>query len=317
MVLWREPSTNRITLTVTSIATERAMQEAIADGLRLEASEAPARDLARRATRGCGPSSARRKARAATTRPPSIRNRGVIHVLMPHQRKTLMTTSTRRVVLTLLCSAMSASLLGAQGRPHYRAYQMGDDVLTISRQLGVPSPAGTLMPPALGAVEELRWRPQYVRRGVAPSSDPVARLVFSFFENQLFRIVIDYASARTEGMTEADVVAAVSKVYGAPARRTHPPSPVGLRPQRPADSVVAQWTDGGHQVALLAAQDQIAFRLIVSSAPLEAFARAAGAHEAPADLDDRGSVDAARPNEDIESTAHEKTRRANIASFIP
>ena len=40
-----------------------------------------------------------------------------------------MTTSTRRVVLTLLCSAMSASLLGAQGRPHYRAYQMGDDVL--------------------------------------------------------------------------------------------------------------------------------------------------------------------------------------------
>jgi hypothetical protein len=90
-----------------------------------------------------------------------------------------MTTSTRRVVLTLLGSAMSASLLGAQGRPHYRAYQMGDDVLTISRQLGVPSPASTLMPPALGAVEELRWRPQYVRRFVAPSSDPVARLVFS------------------------------------------------------------------------------------------------------------------------------------------
>jgi hypothetical protein len=48
--LWREPSTNRIKLTVTSIATDRAMQEATADGLRLEASEAPARDLARRAT---------------------------------------------------------------------------------------------------------------------------------------------------------------------------------------------------------------------------------------------------------------------------
>ena len=50
VLLLREPSTNRITLTVTSIATERAMQEAIADGLRLEASEAPARELARRAT---------------------------------------------------------------------------------------------------------------------------------------------------------------------------------------------------------------------------------------------------------------------------
>ena len=50
VLLRREPSTNRITLTVTSIATERAMQEAIADGLRLEASEAPARDLGRRAS---------------------------------------------------------------------------------------------------------------------------------------------------------------------------------------------------------------------------------------------------------------------------
>jgi hypothetical protein len=50
VLLWRESSTNRIKLTLTSIATDRAMQEAIADGLRLEASEAPARDLARRAT---------------------------------------------------------------------------------------------------------------------------------------------------------------------------------------------------------------------------------------------------------------------------
>jgi hypothetical protein len=50
VLLWREPSTDRIKLTVTSIAAERAVQEAIADGLRLDASEAPARDLARRAT---------------------------------------------------------------------------------------------------------------------------------------------------------------------------------------------------------------------------------------------------------------------------
>jgi len=228
-----------------------------------------------------------------------------------------MTISIRRVVLTLLCSAMSASQLGAQGHPRYRTYQMGDDVLTISRQLGVPAPAGLLMPPGLGAVVELRWRSQYVRRGVAPSSDPVASLVFSFFENQLFRIVIDYAPDRTEGMTESDVVAAVSKIYGTPAKRTHPPSPVGLRPQRPVDNVVAQWTDGEHRVALLAVQDQRAFRMIVASAPLEALARAAGAHETPADVLDWETRDTARPNANNESHADENTRRENIASFIP
>ena len=118
-------------------------------------------------------------------------------------------------------------------------------------------------------------------------------------------------------MTEADVVAAVSKIYGAPAKRTHPPSPVGLHPQRPVDNVVAQWTDGEHRVALLAVQDQSAFRMIIASAPLEALARAAGAHETPADVLDWETRDTARPNANNESHAHEKTRRENIASFIP
>ena len=39
----------------------------------------------------------------------------------------------------------------------------------------------------------------------------------------------------------------VSNVYGAPAKRRDPPSPVGLGLPRPVDSVVAQWTGGGHQ----------------------------------------------------------------------
>jgi len=70
------------------------------------------------------------------------------------------------------------------------------------------------------------------------------------------------------------------------------------------------------QVALLAVQDYTAFRMIVSSAPLEALARAAGAHETPTDVHDWGTLDAARPNADNESHARE-TRRANIASFVP
>ena len=230
-----------------------------------------------------------------------------------------MTASTRRLVLLLLCIVPSASLLSAQSHPHYRTYQMGDDVLAISRQIGVPSPAAALVPSAPGAVHELMWRAPYVRRGVAPSSDPVTRLVFSFYEDQLFRIVIDYSSDRTEGMTEADMVAALSKIYGSPAKRTHPPNLVGLGPQRPVDSVVAQWTGGEYQVTLLAVQGQTAFRLIVASAQLEGAARAAGAREAPADLDDLASIDVGPGDADTERarSAREKTRHANIASFIP
>ena len=48
VVLWRQAYPERVRLTLTSLVDDRAMQAAIADGVRLEKSEAPARDLARR-----------------------------------------------------------------------------------------------------------------------------------------------------------------------------------------------------------------------------------------------------------------------------
>lgn len=43
------------------------------------------------------------------------------------------------------------------------------------------------------------------------------RAIFSCV--QLFRIVVDYGQNRTEGMTEADMIEAISAVYGTPAGR--------------------------------------------------------------------------------------------------
>jgi hypothetical protein len=229
-----------------------------------------------------------------------------------------MTSVHRLVAVSLFVAASSASLLGAQTRAVYRTYQMGDDRLTISRQIGVPSAPVTL-PGAPGVVQDVRWRAQYVRRGDAGSGDPVARLVFSFYEDQLFRIVIDYASDRTEGMTEADMVAAVSHVYGPPAKRIRPTEQAGVPRQQLEDTVIAEWITSAQHVSLLTLGDQAAFRMIVASVPLEAMARAAGARDAPADPQDRISIDAGRLHADggKAATARETTRRANIASFIP
>jgi hypothetical protein len=48
LLLWREHYPSRVGLTITSIAGARGLEDAIADGLRVTATEAPARDLARR-----------------------------------------------------------------------------------------------------------------------------------------------------------------------------------------------------------------------------------------------------------------------------
>ena len=165
----------------------------------------------------------------------------------------------------------------------------------------------------------MRWRAEYVRRGTPSSGDSVATLVFSFYEDQLFRIVIDYSPDRTEGMTEADLVAAVSKVYGPPAKRSQPSDRVGSHVQLAGDVVIAQWTESAYQVALLTVPGQSAFRMIVSSFRLEALARAAGTLTAPADPKGQPSIDPAGPHLNVErsTSAGATTRRTNIASFIP
>jgi hypothetical protein len=49
VLLWRETYPSRIALTIASIDAASALREATADGVRLDASEAPARERARRA----------------------------------------------------------------------------------------------------------------------------------------------------------------------------------------------------------------------------------------------------------------------------
>ena len=225
-----------------------------------------------------------------------------------------MSQSDARIAIAALCIVLGATLLEAQVRPHYRTYRMGDDILAISRQLGVPMPGASQ---AGSTVRELRWRADYVPRGTE-AADPVERLIFSFHQNQLFRIVIDYAPSRTEGMRAADVVAAVAKVYGSPTKRVDPPVQVGLQPMRPSDTVVAQWNDDDLNVALLQLDGRPAFRLIVASPLLQARARTAGNHEAAADLNEWAAGETERPaHGDKTGPGREQTRRANIASFLP
>jgi hypothetical protein len=222
--------------------------------------------------------------------------------------------SNDRTVIAALCIVLGATLLGAQAPPHYRTYRMGDDILAISRQLGVPTPAASQTG---GTVRELRWRADYVPRGTE-AVDPVERLIFSFHHNQLFRIVVDYAPSRTVGLRAADVVAAVAKIYGSPTRRGDPPVQVGLQPMRPIDTVVAQWNDDDLHVALLQLDGRPAFRLIVASPLLQARARTAGNQEAAADLNEWAAGTSERAVAGDETgAAPEHTRRVNIASFIP
>lgn len=231
---------------------------------------------------------------------------------------TMRPMNCRLIALGACLVAFSVPLLSAQDRSRYRDYRIGDDLQTIAEQSGVALPMATVIRREPAVLQELEWRPQYFR-GAARQTDAVARVTFGFYNDQLFRIVVDYERLRTDGMTEADMVAAISETYGPPSRRAEPTPSVGEHPQQDADLLVARWDDAEYSVTLLRVSDSSAFRMIVASTRLGTLAEAAGAAAVRLDSSEAPQRDLLAPSHDPEEvqSAQQKTRLANKAAFRP
>jgi hypothetical protein len=225
----------------------------------------------------------------------------------------------RLIALCACLVALSAPLLSAQDRSRYRDYRIGDDLRSISEQSGAALPMARVILREPVGLQELEWRPRYFR-GASRQTDAVARVTFGFYNDQLFRIVVDYDRLRTEGMTEADMVGAISETYGPPSRRAEPtPSFAEQHSEQEADFVVACWGDTEFSVTLLRVPDSSAFRLVVASTRLGTLAQIAGAGAVRLDSHEAPQRDVpARINdaEDVQSAQH-KARLANKAAFKP
>ena len=224
----------------------------------------------------------------------------------------------RLIALSTCLVVFSMPLVSAQDRSRYRDYQIGDDLRAIAEQSGVTLPMATIIPREPAGLQELEWRPRYFR-GAARETDAVARVTFGFYNDQLFRIVVDYDRLRTEGMTEADIVGSISEIYGPPSRRLVPSRAIAEHAEQDADLLVACWDDAEYSVTLLRVPDSSAFRMIVASTRLGTLAQAAGAgavrldsHEAP----QRDVPPRRNDGEDAQSALH-KLRLANRAAFTP
>ena len=121
--------------------------------------------------------------------------------------------------------------IDGQSLSQYRNFALGSTVASVSALAGVdPAEAKTLhQRPAV--LQDLEWRPsRWVAGSTASSVDPVEQILFSFYNDQLFRVVVDYGHERTESMTRCSL---------SPQRATTDPDSVSscdaARPATPDD----------------------------------------------------------------------------------
>jgi hypothetical protein len=217
---------------------------------------------------------------------------------------------TLAICVGIVCCSTHA--LGGQSVSKYRDFQLGSDLASVSTRAGLtPSDAKTIHArPAV--LQDLEWRLSHWTSGsTAPSTDPVEQLLFSFYNDQLFRIVVDYSHERTEGMTTADMAEAISAVYGAPL--------VAAR-NRESGSAQARWGDSEHAIVLYHTSSYGAeFRVVVTDVRLENLARKAEAQAQR--LDDREApqreVALQQKERAAANAAAAKARAANKTMFRP
>jgi hypothetical protein len=222
-----------------------------------------------------------------------------------------------------MCAAgivCSTHALGGQGLSQYRDFELGSDVASVKALADIASSEARMTHQRPAVLQDLEWRPsQWIPGSTAATTDPVEQLRFSFYNDQLFRIVVDYDHDRTKGMTGADMIEAISAVYGTPLPRTARVA-AASRLETESGSVVARWGDPEHAVVLYQSSSYgAAFRLVVTDTRLENLARKAEAQAVRLDAQEAPAREIARQQKerDDKRAAAEKARTANKDVFRP
>jgi hypothetical protein len=213
---------------------------------------------------------------------------------------------------------LSTHSLQSQDRSRYRDFRLGADLSSISALTGVAASEAKTIHQRPAMLQQLQWRRPYSLSGRAPAeTDPVKEIVFSFYNDQLSKMVIDYDRDRTEGLTDADVADAISIEYGPPLK------PAAGRASPPIDeesgTQIARWGDAEYAVVLYRLSYASGLRLIVTSPRLEALARTAVQQASRLDEREAPQREIARQKKEAEAlrVAQEKSRLTNKATFRP
>ena len=152
-------------------------------------------------------------------------------------------------VAALILSASSLSGQAASPLPRFRARQRAVDGIGAGQSIGggrqAHSSAARGDPGAAVAAAIFRCGSNETQ------TDPVEQIAFSFYNDQLFRMVIDYDRQRTRGMTDADMVRAPFRGVRARWRNPNRSDPGDcVRDRLHAGVPISRWGTDDYSVVL-------------------------------------------------------------------
>ena len=220
----------------------------------------------------------------------------------------------RSVVVALAMILLSAPVIHGQDFSKYRNFSFGASLASVSKQVDrQPIDAEVIhQQPAL--IQELTWYPPQPYGSSRPA-EPVEKILFSFCNGELYRILVFYDSSAIKGLTDEDMIRAVSAKYGT---ATKPVADVNF-PTNPSyratEKVVARWEDSQYSFNLFRSSASNTFAIVMFDKRMDAQAGVSIAESVQLEQQEAPLKEAARVKN--ENDALEVERQKNIRSLRP
>jgi hypothetical protein len=215
---------------------------------------------------------------------------------------------------------VSAPATGAPDLSRYRDFQFGETLPAVAKQAGQELSEAKLIHERPAVIQELEWPIWLSSSFSSPQVDPVKTILFSFYNGELFRIVVDYDRDETEGMTTEDMIEAISAKYGTATK----PAATAItfsstQVYDDSELILARWEDSQYSFNLCRSTYQPTFGMIAFSKRVDALARAAIAEAIRLDKQEapQREIERQKKQDDENRAAQEKARLVNRADFRP
>jgi hypothetical protein len=225
--------------------------------------------------------------------------------------------NTRNLAISVYWLVLWTPLIYAQDLSRYREFQLGMNLLSVAKQIDARPSEVRVIHQRPAVIQELEWRPRHALAS-SPEASSINEVLFSFYNGELFRIVVHYDPYWTQGLTNGDMVEAISATYGT---ATRPAAKIisfsSSQGYNDSEKVMARWEDSQYSFNLFRSTHQPTFGMVVFSKRLDALARLAivetirlDEQEAP-----QREIERERKEDQADRAAQEKARPANKAKF--
>ena len=222
---------------------------------------------------------------------------------------------TCSLVSSLILILLSAQCIHGQDLSKYQNFSFGMRLVELAMQVDQKPTEANLIHQRPAVIQELTWWPPLASG--TRRAEPVRQILFSFYNGELYRILVTYDRYVTEGLTADSMVRTMSAKYGTATRPTaeinFPTNETGE--YGTTEKVIVRWEDSRYSFNLFRSSLSNTFGLVMFSKRLDAQAEAAIAKSLKLEGREDPQKEVARVKKEADDM--ETPRQKNIKAFRP